>query len=94
MSHRTTPTGRHRRGCEGRKAHKRRIKDIDKGVAIYEKEEVGGDDEYEGSMDKGNNVRYWRMNWIDITTECQVQLRIIYYWGSPAEIIGNPKELH
>jgi hypothetical protein len=62
MSHRTTPTGRHRRGWAGRKEHKRRIKDIDKGVTIYEKEEVGSDDMYEESMDEGNNVRYLRMN--------------------------------
>jgi hypothetical protein len=62
VSHRTTPTGRHRRGWEGRKAHKRRMKDIDKGVAVYEKEEVRIDDVYEVSIDDGNNIRYLRMN--------------------------------
>jgi hypothetical protein len=61
---------------------------------MYGKEEVGVDDENEGLMDEGNNVRYLRMNWIDITTECQVQLRIIYYQGSSAEMIRNPKEWH
>jgi hypothetical protein len=39
-----------------------------------------------------NNVRYLRMNSIDVMTECQVQLRIICYPGSLAEIIRNPKE--
>jgi hypothetical protein len=29
---------------------------------MYGNEEVGVDDENEGSIDKGNNVRYLRMN--------------------------------
>jgi hypothetical protein len=59
MSHRTTPTGRHGRGWEGRKAHKRRMKDIDKEVTVYGREEVGIHDEDRESID---NVRYLRMN--------------------------------
>jgi hypothetical protein len=31
-------------------------------VAIYEREEVGIDDEDEELMDEGNNVRYLRLN--------------------------------
>jgi hypothetical protein len=46
---------------------------------VFGKEEVSVDDENEGSMDEGDNVRYSRMNGTDITTECQVQLRIICY---------------
>jgi ribulose bisphosphate carboxylase small subunit len=46
---------------------------------VYGKEEVGVDDENEGSMDERNIVRYLRMNGIDITTECQVKSRIICY---------------
>jgi ribulose bisphosphate carboxylase small subunit len=48
-------------------------------VAIYGREEVGIDDEDKELMDEGNNIRYVRMNSIDVTTECQVQSRIIYY---------------
>jgi hypothetical protein len=39
---------------------------------MYGKEEVGIDYENEGSMNDGNNIRYLRMNWMDVTTECQV----------------------
>jgi hypothetical protein len=39
-------------------------------VAMYRKEQVSIDGEDEGSIGKGNNVRYLRMNWIDIMTEC------------------------
>jgi hypothetical protein len=65
MSNRTTPTGRHRRGWERRKAHQGRKKDIQEirqKVAIYGREEVAINDEDEGSMEWRNNVRYLRMN--------------------------------
>jgi hypothetical protein len=61
---------------------------------VYRKEEVSVDDENEESMDERNNVRYLRMNWINIITECQVELRIICYRGSSAEIIRNLKDWH
>jgi hypothetical protein len=60
-------------------------------LAIYDREEVSIDEDKE-SMDKGNNVRYLKINWIDVVTECQVQSRIICYQGSSAEMIRNPKE--
>jgi CRISPR/Cas system-associated protein Cas5 (RAMP superfamily) len=37
-------------------------------------EEVDVDNENEESMDEGNNIRYLTMNWIDVMTECQVQI--------------------
>jgi hypothetical protein len=37
---------------------------------IYGKEEVSMHDENDESMDDGNNVRYLRMNQIDIVIEC------------------------
>jgi hypothetical protein len=50
-----------------------------KRLLYMKKEEVSIDNKNEGSINKGNNVRYLRIYWIDIMTECQVQLRIIYY---------------
>jgi hypothetical protein len=75
---------------EGRKISRKK----DKEATVYGRKEVSVNDEDEESMEWRNNVRYLRMNWIDVTTECQVQFRIIRYWGSPVEIIRNPKEQH
>jgi hypothetical protein len=58
------------------------------------KEHISIDVEDEGSMNCRNNVRFWRMNWIDVTTQCEVQLSIIYYGGSLAEMIRNPATWH
>jgi hypothetical protein len=43
-----------------------------KRLLYMKKEEVSIDNENEGSINEGNNVRYLRIYWIDIITECQV----------------------
>jgi hypothetical protein len=55
------------------------MQDIDKRVTVYGREEVSINDEDEGSIEWRNNIRYLRMNSIDIMTEYQVQFGIICY---------------